>query len=211
MTGIANLDIAEFQVKVNRFSQQYVLDWTCWLNTPHCSRTAQFGVIMRRWQACRPNKMRRTRAENLHDAPYLEDLVQQAAQHLQVLQGFDIGDNRPFSSQTQSALAGLWDIFENLSYDGRARKGNTGVVGISKAVMLLTNGQVGPAFDSKVRRHLGIRAIDNAKEWIQSMCFVSRDIQAFMNKNSMTLQQAAPIQHATLHTGRLYDMALGPG
>ena len=211
MPGIANLTIQEFQGLVNRFAVRYVDDWNGWLNTQLIARPGQLGIVLRRWQACRPNRMRRTRAENLHDAPYLDDLIDQAAQSLQVLQNFDIRDGNSFSVQNCQALNELWNIFQNLSYHGRARNGLAGIVGISKAVLLLTDGRVGPAFDSEVRRHLATGNIANANEWVDALRTASQDIQAFEANNQTTLQQAVPNNHAGLHSGRIYDMALGPG
>jgi hypothetical protein len=211
MPGIANLTAAEFQARVNRFAATYVDDWNCWLNTQRDARPRQFGVILRRWQACRPNRMRRTQAENLHTPPYLENLINQAMQHIQQLQCFDIRDDASYSLENCEALIELWGIFENLSYHGRARNGLAGVVGISKAVLLLTDGRVGPAFDSEVRGHLQTGNIPNAREWIKALQIASKDIQAFEHKNKTTIQQAVPQDHAGLNSGRIYDMALGPG
>lgn len=210
MPGIANLNVVEFQERINHFAPQYVDDWNCWLNTQPDARPRQLGIVLRRWQACRPNTMRRTQAENQHNAPFLEDLINQAAQHLHVLQNFNVQDNAPFSNQNCESLIQLWNIFQNLSYHGRARNGLAGVVGISKAVLLLTEGRVGPAFDSEVRNHLGIRNIANANEWINALRAASQDIQAFEANNQTTLQQAVPHRHAGLQIGRIYDMALGP-
>jgi hypothetical protein len=211
MPGIANLSIEEFQDRVNRFAPQYVVDWNHWLNTQPDARPQQFGIVLRRWQACRPNRMRRTQVQNQHDAPYLEDLINQAGQHLQMLQNFDVRDNASFSNQNCGALTRLWGIFQNLSYHGPARNGLAGIVGISKAVLLLTDGRVGPAFDSEVRGHLGTGNIANADEWIIALRIASQDIQAFEANNQTTLQQAVPHHHAGLCSGRIYDMALGPG
>ncbi|MBU4304247.1 MAG: hypothetical protein KJ893_01260 [Candidatus Omnitrophica bacterium] len=211
MPGIANLSIVEFQERINRFDQRYVNDWNGWLNTQPNVRAAQLGIVLRRWQACRPNRMRRIQAEQQHAAPYLEDLITQAAQYLQILQNFDIRDNASFTPQNCNSLVQLWGIFQNLSYHGRTRNGLAGVVGISKAVLLLTDGRVGPAFDSKVRGHLGLGNVASANQWINALCTASRDIQAFEANNQTTLQQAVPQPFAGLQSGRIYDMALGPG
>lgn len=211
MPGIANLTVYGFQQRINRFNQRYVNDWNEWLDTPPNERPSQLGVVMRRWQACRPNKMRRTLAENQHDAPYLEDLIAQAAQHLQVLQDFDIRENAAFTTCNCGSLVQLWNIFQNLSYDGLALNGLAGVVGISKAVLLLTDGRIGPAFDSNVRKQLKLVNIGNSRQWISALKTASRDIHAFEANNNTTLQQAAPHPYARLQCGRIYDMALGPG
>lgn len=211
MPGIANLNIEEFQERINRFAPQYVDDWNCWLNTRPDVRPRQIGIVLRRWQACRPNRMRRTQAENQHDAPYLENLINQAAPHIQALEFFEVRNNASFSNQNCEVLTQLWGIFQNLSYHGRARNGLAGIVGISKAVLLLTDGRVGPAFDSEVRGHLETGNIANADDWINALRTASQDIQAFEARNQTTLQQASPYHHANLRSGRIYDMALGPG
>ena len=210
MSGIANLTTKEFQEKINRFSQKYVNDWSNWLNVPPDCRPAKFGKILRKWQACRPNRMRRTRLENLHDTPYLEDLIDQASPFITLLLNFDIRLDASFTKQNCDALKELWNIFENLSYSGKARGGLAGIVGISKAVLLLTDGRVGPAFDSKVRSHLEIGNITNHKGWIDALYVASEDIRNFEDNNGITLKKAALEQYAFLNNGRIYDMALGP-
>ncbi|MDP2204286.1 MAG: hypothetical protein Q8K07_19900 [Methylicorpusculum sp.] len=211
MPGIANLNIEQFQGRVNRFAAQYVDDWNCWLNTQHNSRPRQLGIVLRRWQACRPNRMRRTQIENTHNAPYLENLVDQAIQYINVLQAFEIREEESFSPENCAALIELWNIFQNLSYHGRARNGLAGVVGISKAVLLLSDGRVGPAFDSEVRGHLGTGNVITSNQWIEALRIANQDIQEFERNNQTTIQQATPQQYAHLNTGRIYDMALGPG
>jgi hypothetical protein len=211
MPGIANLNIDQFQDRVNRFAAQYVDDWNCWLNTQPSARPRQLGIVLRRWQACRPNRMRRTQVENMHNAPHLEDLINQAAQYIQVLEAFDIREEASFSNESRAALTELWNIFKNLSYQGRARNGLAGIVGISKAVLLLSDGRVGPAFDSEVRGHLGTGNVINSTQWIEALRMANRDIGAFELNNHTTIQQATPEQYAHLNTGRIYDMALGPG
>ena len=84
------------------------------------------------------------------------------------------------------------EILSKLSYQGRARSGLAGVVGISKAVLLLSDGRVGPAFDSQVRGHLNIAAINNAAAWIEALQVANQDIHAFEVANATTLQQLQP-------------------
>jgi hypothetical protein len=211
MPGIANITVEEFQRRINRFDQSYVTDWNSWIAVQPDKRTAVFGKILRRWQACRPNGMRRERAEQKHDGPFLDDMINNSVHCLQALQNFDIRVQASFTQQACDSLVQLWDIFKDLSYHGKVRGGRAGIVGISKAVLLLTEGRVGPAFDSKVRTHLGLGRIENANEWICALQVVSRDIQQFEAANQLTLQQATPQQHAGLSNGRIYDMALGPG
>jgi hypothetical protein len=208
--GIAHLTIVQFRERIHRFRQRYVDDWREWLITGPSARAEQLGIIMRRWQACRPNTMRRTRAENRHDPPFLEDLIEQAEHYLQVLNDFEIRFADAFTQQNREALGELWNIFVDLSYGHRARNGLAGVVGISKAVILLTDGRIGPAFDSRVRGELQLGSIENSAQWIAALQLVSQDIKQFEHNNQSTLQEAAPQAFTILRSGRLCDMALGP-
>ena len=209
MSGISNNSIQEFQARIAGFKPSYRYDWDEWLTTPMPKRPHQIGVVLRKWQACRPNSMRRTQADGRHSPPYLEDLIAQSAPHIQALLAFDIRSAASFTLPVCTALSELWVIFEKLSYEGSARNGLAGVVGISKAVLLLSEGRVGPAFDSGVREHLDNIKIDNAEEWINALKVVTRDIHTFEVANATTLQLATP-DYAHLHPGRIYDMALGP-
>jgi hypothetical protein len=155
--------------------------------------------------------MRRARNEARHEQPYLEDLIAESNQHIWALQSFDIRLPASFTHQARESLEQLWDVFRGLSYHGQTRNGLAGVVGISKAVLLLSEGRVGPAFDSEVRRQLEIQAPENAPEWIDALQVVSRDIHAFERANQCSLQKAVPVRFAGIHSGRIYDMALGPG
>ena len=213
MPGIANLDVGRFRDRILRFDESYVGDWQSWVDALQSKRdvAGNLGRVLRRWQACRPNRMRRAKSERKHDPPYLEDLIADANPSVQALRDFDLRLLASFTQQAQEALEQLWDIFQYLSYQGRSRNGLAGAVGISKAVPLLTEGRVGPAFDSEVRSQVGIRTPENAREWIHGLQVASWDIQAFEMANQCTLQAAAPSFFAAMHSGRIYDMALGPG
>lgn len=240
MPGIANLTVDEFRNAINRFKRTYVDDWNEWLVTPPNNRANKLGEVLRKWKACRPNIMRRTQAECKHDPPFLENLIENAVgpltilnqtkdprtgvqtkEPLKVLNDFNIlaDDRLRIESREDKerydeiliSLHELWQIFKDLSFGVRARGGLAGVVGISKATLLHTEGRVGPAFDSKVRENLCIFEINNSMDWIKAFRVVSRDIQDFEANNKTTLQEAAPPKFANLHSGRLYDMALGPG
>lgn len=55
MQGIAKNSVEEFQNRINRFDQRYVDDWNTWIAVQPNHRAAQFGAVLRNWQACRPN------------------------------------------------------------------------------------------------------------------------------------------------------------
>ena len=205
MPGIARLDVGRFRDRIVGFKKSYISAWQLWVSVLKSQRNVAscFGLVLRRWQACRPNRMRRPKGEAKHSPPYLEDLIAEANAPVLTLRAFDMRLEAAFTPQAQRALEQLWNIFERLSYHGRARNGLAGAVGISKAVLLLTEGRVGPAFDSKVRSELGISAPENAREWIQALWVTSRDIRAFEAANQCTLQDAAPPCFADLRSGRI--------
>jgi len=88
MSGIKNLTVKEFEARINRFDPSYIQDWNSWLNVHSDQQASQFGFVLRKWQACRPNRMRRTRMDPLHDPPYLEDLLAEANPYLRILANF---------------------------------------------------------------------------------------------------------------------------
>ena len=211
MSEIAGDTIDTFMRKVETFSSSYVEDWDAWLSTNSSVRPAQLGRILRKWQACRPNRMRRDAASAMHQAPYLDHLLDLATPHIQALSTFDIADPSALQTATYTtALDHLWDVFEQLSYDGRVREGLAGSVGISKAVMLVTDGRVGPSFDSSVRTALKVGEINHRAQWRNALGIVNADIQKFQRRTGVSFSAAKPSKFASLENGRIYDMALGP-
>jgi hypothetical protein len=206
MPGIANMTVAQFQDKINGFRQIYVTHWNVWLQALQAQQNvaSTFGQILRRWQACRPNKMRRTQQEAHHSRPFLEDLLLQSNHHIQALQNFDIRKQASLNSEAYHALEQLWNIFQHLCYGPNQK----GIVIISKAVLMLTEGRVGPAFDSNLQR-VFFKPL-NARQWFDALERVSEDILLFELANHCSLQQATPHGFADLNSGRIYDMALGP-
>lgn len=194
--------------KILQFNSGYGDDWQLWLTANPDDRLELFGKIMRKWQACRPNTMRRPRSTASHNPPYLDDVLTSAEPILDQCRSFVLGET-PISADFCQILAHLWSTFSELSFGNRTKTGKAGGVSISKATLLLSFGRIGPAFDSKVRAQLGLRQIDTVNSWIEALVKVSEDVSAFESKNSLRLTCVVPdLGH--LHAGRLYDMALGP-
>lgn len=212
MPGISGDSIEKFRDRLNHFPQRYIDDWREWISIAPSdpNRPAKFGVILRKWQACRPNEMRREMAAAAHPPPYLEALIDTAALPLSRLQDFEMSGKTSFGPEKTDGLKELWKIFRDLATDGKANKGKAGAVGISKAVLLLSYGKVGPAFDDEVRTNLGIGPINNADQWIDALKKAHQDVRGFERKNDTTLRCAAPTVFSGLPAGRIYDMALGP-
>jgi hypothetical protein len=217
MTGIGNDTVAGFQARIRRFSPKYAHDWDGWIVTPAGHRAYELKRLLGKWQACRSNPIRDLTGANssAHAGPYIDGLMLAALPHVVVLNTLDLIHPGHLTSVAETAIKELWVIFEQLSFARQypprkrppPRGGLAGAVGISKAAMLATDGRLGPAFDSRVRKKMGIRKISNATEWLASIRLASLDIQRFCAAHSTTLQAASGL---SLHTGRIYDMALGP-
>jgi len=192
---------------LNQFAKPYVLDWDQWLQVGDSDRVTKFASILRRWQGTRPLPMRRPKAEAKHDPPYIEDLIDKATPHLEALGDLTLTDIANATPAQMNALHGLWATFSKLPQRETAT-----CVGITKAIMLLTNGRIGPAFDSIVREKLGFKHhLKSSGEWIEVLRGISEDILAFENLHGVKLAQVVPEELAAYQVGRLYDMVLGPG
>jgi hypothetical protein len=213
MSRLKYLNRQKVEKMIEQYSQKYIQDWNDWLSVKNNLPKyipAKFSRILGKWQACRPNRMRGTKNEGFHDPPFLEDLIEQATIPLAAIHQVEMRSDNIFNREIKGALNQLWEIFKRLSYSGKARNGLAGIVGISKAVLLLTEGRIGPAFDSKVRENLNIREINDPISWIIELKKVAEDIEAFERKNNCLLTDAAPSVHSKEHFGRLYDMIFGP-
>jgi hypothetical protein len=189
---------------VNGFAVRYVQDWDKWLVACGEARPELLGRILRKWQATRPLAMRRLRQEAQHDAPFLDDLLRFSSEPIHALEGLSVLTIANRTSVQDKALTTLWEIFLQLPKSGVAS-----CVGITKAVLLLTDGRIGPAFDSQVRKKLGVPPPVTCREWIQALVEIGEDIAAFESAHGV-LTKAVPARFAQLAYGRLYDMALGP-
>jgi hypothetical protein len=157
--------------------------------------------------------MRRPQSQAVHEEPYLETIIANTQQYIDYLEGYDLGEGRRFTTAERDVLSELWNELLPLSLEGKKktkRHGLAGVVGISKAVLLLTKGAVGPALDSQVRKRLCICEPINANQWANAIELASQDAHQFQVRNKCTLQEAAQEHCRNIKPGRIYDMALGP-
>lgn len=194
----------EFRAAVDGFDRRYVGDWDAWLAVEPRAKARLFGQILRKWKATRPKTIRRIRSEAQHGAPFLEDLLELAAEPLDRLGDLTVLTVAHRTVRQSQALADLWALFSSLPSDGTAS-----CVGITKAVLLLTDGRIGPAFDSNVREQIGAGRAETCAAWVEILEGVAEDIAAFESRNG-PLDKAVSPPFAHLAYGRLYDMALGP-
>lgn len=201
ITALSRMSPHEVHDAVAGFSPEYVSDWQEWVARPD---PETFGQILRRWQATRPEPMRRTRREAQHPPPFLDDLLARSEPALEALAELNVTTIVTRSPGQERALLDLWDLFSRLTVTKLAT-----CVGISKAVMLLTNGRIGPALDSRVRAATGVARPTTSGQWIRVLEFVRDDIAGFERLYG-PLSSAVPRQFRDIEYGRLYDMALGP-
>lgn len=187
------------------FSRVYRKDWELWLTTLDDRKVIEFGRILRKWKAVGRRRMRRPRSEAEHAPPFLEDLIEEAEPHLQAIQDLTLADMHHLTGSQVCALTALWRLFTDLPLQGKAYD-----VGITKAVMLLTRGRIGPALDSNVRGRLGIPRIHEPEEWISLLCDLGNDVRVLEEKNDVSLAKVIPPQLRHLGQGRILDMILGP-
>lgn len=198
------MTVAQVKAAVDGLAPAYPRDWEVWLGTPLEDRVEVLGQILRRWQATRPVPMRRPRREATHAPPYLDDLVADAVQPLAALGNLSLRSVPERSMAQQRALADLWAIFSGLTV-----RSSASCVGVSKAVMLLTDGRIGPALDSRVRASTKVAAPMTDREWFHVLDQIADDLAAFERGNG-PLNDAVSPRFAHLGIGRLYDMVFGP-
>ena len=202
--AIRNKTPRQVRAAVNGFAVRYVEDWESWLGAHREARPELFGRILRKWQATRPLAMRRLRVEAKHGAPFLDDFLESSAEPLSLLADLTVLTLAQRTAEQNEALTALWDTFSRLPTSGLAS-----CVGITKAILLLTDGRIGPAFDSQVRTKLGVGRPATCHDWLQTLQDIGEDIATFEITHG-PLAKAVPARFAQIAYGRLYDMALGP-
>ncbi|MBL7202571.1 MAG: hypothetical protein ISS56_20745 [Anaerolineae bacterium] len=201
----SNMTPTEIHQAVAGFDRRYVEHWDTWLAAPASGRVIQLGAILRKWQAARPRTTRRPKAEAKHGPPFLEDLVAQAELHLALLGNIGLTTLHHLTPPQYDALCQLWEILGGVAVEKPASE-----VGITKAVLLLTRGRIGPALDSRVRAGLGIGRVRSPKEWVRLLIAIEADIRGFESAHGVSFRGAVPEEFRGLGWGRLYDMVLGP-
>lgn len=194
----------EVRTAIAQFNPRYVHDWSSWIATPPKRRPVMFGQILRNWQATRPNPMRRAANEAEHPRPYLDDLLEMATAPVAALAGLGLSWVNVRTPEQTAALSSLWEIFATLPSQGRAT-----CVGITKAVLLATDGQIGPALDSQVQGRLRVKPPTDANGWLQLLDDVGADIRAFERQHGPLYRVVQP-EFSNVADGRLYDMIFGP-
>jgi len=194
--------------RLQAFNPRYVRDWTDWLRvSAFCDfqapfitlETAQeFKRILGKWQACRPKALR--------GAEQLRRTLASAAEPLTLMGSANL---RCFQAPTQplkDAICGLWRVFEDgLCVDGKATE-----VGITKAILLVTEGRIGPAFDSSVKMKLNAHYVSGPSTYLRALAEVAGELAAFETRERQAIEDIALKDGRPADVGRVVDMVPGP-
>ena len=111
-----------------------------------------------------------------------------------------------FRAPEQDVIDGirdLWRVFEEGLCEGKIK---TRVVGISKAILLVTKGRIGPAFDSTVRT---VWDVYDSKSYLGALRKIADQLAVFESREG-DLEEVAASAEKPAAVGRAVDMVFGP-
>ena len=193
----------EIGVLIQGFSLRYVTDLSDFATT-----TAHYGLtspqtaehlcrLLRKWQACRPSAVRKD----------LLPLLTHLAADFTTIATVDLRTIGHASSNVRAAITRIWLTLISQICNNR----QMAEVAASKAMLILTNGLLGPALDSNARAVLRLPRIRSSDDYFTLLLAISEDITAFEKVNyPILLQDLVPKEWHPIAVGRAYDMAIGP-
>jgi hypothetical protein len=193
---------------IKDFDRRYVDDWNTWLRVSQgCDFqvtgipflvVSEFRQIMCKWRACRPKPYR--------SATDLQSTLDSATEPLGRMGTADLRSLQVPSDVLTDAICGLWRIFE----DGLCSKGKATEVGVSKAILLVSKGRIGPAFDSTVKAALNARYVKDCGTYLKALGEIASQLASFEDREGTTLDDLAKQAGRPADVGRALDMVLGP-
>jgi len=198
----------EALAQIKGFRRAYVYHWRGWLSVsegcdfqagPICTEVVgEFKEIMRKWWACGRNRSLRCDAE-------LQSTLNAATEPLKRVGSADLRSFQAPSEALTGAINDLWRIFE----EGLCLQRRANEVGVSKAILLVTKGRIGPAFDSKVQFHFNTCVI-GCTTYIKALGEIANELADFEVRERTTLESLAEQAGRPAAVGRAIDMVLGP-
>ncbi|MBZ5569579.1 MAG: hypothetical protein LAN64_17265 [Acidobacteriia bacterium] len=187
---------------------RYVKDWSAWVHASEgCDFQAapipvkvavEFKRIMGKWQACRPKSLR--------CATELQRTLDSATEPLGLMGSANLRSFQAPGELLTDTICSLWQIFESgLCLNGKATE-----VGVSKAILLVTKGRIGPAFDSNVKKRLKALYVTDCKTYIKALAAIASELVGFEARELTTLDGLAEKAGRPADVGRAVDMVLGP-
>ncbi|MGR2927818.1 hypothetical protein [Acidithiobacillus ferriphilus] len=193
--------IEEFIASVRGFKSSYADDWALWIKPTGddvARRKDIFIGIMRGWSACRPAKAN----SEFSDREF--EYLQEKGRELEGLYLRRIGQNDDIFTKLEELFKAINGICKNKSIN---------MMVASKAIMLVTEGSIGPAFDSNIMKNLGYKYnYDKSFQmWENMLRYVADDLIGFQKRFKVDdIYELLPDDLRSIKLGRLYDMALGP-
>jgi hypothetical protein len=203
VTLLRNLTPDQVTARIRAFSSSYRLDWRNWTNAlthglESASTMQLFEDVLKKWNSCRKRGGVRQG---------LALLINNANGPLTELGNTDLRALRRPSDCQRAAIRHLWDLIQPcLCLTKPASE-----VGISKAIMLLTRGRIGPALDESVRTEFNLPRIDDAGTLLAVYGAIAEDLAGFEDEHGQ-IDKCFPAEWngAIPAIGRIVDMIAGP-
>jgi hypothetical protein len=200
---LRNKKSEEVKQLIEGFSHRYVADLNNFaLTIEQYSFTSpqtanHLNKLLRKWSGCRPKSARKDR---LHLLKLLDT-------DLKSISHVDLRNIQNISPYERLAISRIWSQLQTQICDAP----KSTAVAPSKAMLILTNGRLGPALDSNARKTLKLPKTLNPDEYLSFLCAISEDIAAFEKINApVILEDLVPKKWQPVFIGRVYDMAIGP-
>ena len=195
--------------RINAFDGRYVNHCRDWMRvTEGCDFQSvpitiaiakTFRRIMHKWIACGLYKALRGPTEILCT-------LHSATEPLRVMgPSVDLRSFEAPGKPLADAMCSLWQIFQ----DGLCAQGKATEVGITKAILLVTKGRIGPAFDSNVKTELKAWYVSDCKSYLKALANVAGELAAFEAREG-SLEELAAKAGRRAAVGRVVDMVFGP-
>lgn len=195
--------------RIKGFNGLYVNHWREWLRASEgcdfqghqvdIEVVIKFKEIMRKWWAC-------GRYQPLRCETKLQWTLNAAAEPLRQVGSADLRSFQAPREELTDAIHKLWRIFE----EGLCLERKASEVGVSKAILLVTKGRIGPAFDSKVKGALDAWYVMDGGTYLKALGKIASELAAFEVRESRTLESIAEQAGRPAEVGRVLDMVWGP-
>ena len=199
---LRNKKIQEVKALILGFSPHYATDVRNFAAT-----TTRYGItspqaekhlcrLLRKWKACRPSTVRKDLLPILtHLYP---DFMTITTVNLRTIRD---------DLNVRAAITRIWSTLTSQICNNR----QISEVATSKAILILTNGRLGPALDSNARGALNLPRIRSSDDYFALLLAISEDIVAFEKVNyPILLEDLIPKEWQPVAVGRAYGMAIGP-
>jgi len=202
---LRTLTTEQLKDSLRGFNRRFHRDWTCWVAESQHGLTAPatvslFQATLKSWNPCRGPKggVRRS----------VGSAIECTLPHLRALSGVSLRSFVDPSPQQCERILQLWNVLN----PSICCNTDAGGVGVSKAIMLLTNGEIGPALDGNVRGAFGMSIINSADDLVRAYSAIATDLRDFEDWNDITVEDLARQVYPSdcIAVGRIVDMIGGP-